>query len=182
MSEHGMFWPLGDFSSMSKTGCCQNNGQSILKTNVSSGNQGKSYQRGEQWVIRGSGNLPLPVLIINIFLPFAIWSGIFNPKHLSLWCFYQMRYVGPVSPANPLFLFILEWNVSVVPWLFCLCFLQILLPLWPGSIPLCYLWLHLEHKFVGERRWFLSPHNHLLLSALERTWKNSYLSTVQVSP
>lgn len=64
----------------------------------------------------------------------------------------------------------------------CLCFLQILLPLWPGSIPLCYLWLHLEHKFVGERRWFLSPHNHLLLSALERTWKNSYLSTVQVSP
>lgn len=124
MSEHGMFWPLGGFSSMSKTGCCQNNGQSILKTNVSSGNQGKSYQRGEQWVIRGSGNLPLPVLIINIFLPFAIWSGIFNPKHLSLWCFYQMRYVGPVSPANPLFLFILEWNVSVVPWLFCLCFLQ----------------------------------------------------------
>lgn len=169
--EHGMFWPLRGFSNASKTGCCQNNGQSSLKNNISSGNWGKSYQRGEQWVIRGSGNLPLPVLIINVFLPFAVWSGILNPNHLGLWCFYQMRYVGLVSPASPLFLFILEWNVSVVPWLFFLGFMQILFPLWPGSIPLCCLWLHLEPELVGER--FCFPHNHLLLRALEGTWKNS---------
>lgn len=106
ISEHGMFWPFWDASvaSMSKTGCCQNNGQRSLKTNISSGNWGKSYQRGEQWVIRGSGNLPLPVVIINIFLPVAVWSGMFNPKHLSLWCFYQICWTCfPSQPFFPLY-------------------------------------------------------------------------------
>lgn len=93
VSEHGMSWSLGGF--------CQNNGQSILKNNISSGNWGKSYQRGEQWAIRGSGNLPLPVLIINIFLPVAVWSEIFNPKHLSLWCFYQICWT--CFPSQPSF-------------------------------------------------------------------------------
>lgn len=93
LSEHGMSWPLGGF--------CQNNGQSIVKNNISSGNWGKSYQRGEQWVITGSGNLPLPVLIINFFLPVVVWSEIFNPEHLSLWCFYQICWT--CFPSQPSF-------------------------------------------------------------------------------
>lgn len=43
--------------------------------NKSSGNWGKSHQKREQCVIRGSGNLPLPVIIISFYVRGGWFSG-----------------------------------------------------------------------------------------------------------
>lgn len=156
-----------------------------IENNQSSGNWGKRYEKEEQRVIRGSGNLPLPVLlIINLFLLFAnlVWN--LQPQAFKLMdsvtLLLNQRY-WTCFPSQPSFPFYprVEWFSGSLALL--LGFLRILLPLWPAYIPFCCPCMHLEHEFVGQKRWFLSPHNYLLLSALERTWKHLSFNSPGIS-